>query len=1239
MGASSENQSLLDIPNNNGKGGDSTANAASSRGYSSTSSEEEGNSNNDGAQQEMMSSHHLQLEERTSSMSHDRASSSFSSSKKTMSILLAGSIAVSAFIHHRSGYGGDPAKEPTTIQLLTSPPKDDHSSYHDHKSTNTFSPHYDNAVDQRLTFDGDDDSFYSILTNYEPLSTKSPEELGFPIFNGRPEFSRPGSVFGKVRDGARIGRPLPTNEWYLNLVVGLDDTPSSEPNNNNNTHDPYENYASDANRVHTIPYIIDTVGPIVGIRLHYPGVLSYGTVVQSVFVDFHGVTLGTVTEGFTRRYGVDEDTLPNKLGIGLRWEHLEETRLSMRTSMLRGMPYGTMEYAPGVVPTIASQTMAGRPPLVDGSTMLQCGKLDPHSPNILTHSKSVLVEHDVELYFSESDLTWLVFFSRPVRVRCYVNEDKLVQAISVPPGGNGDLGPKAYSNPNAFQLRVVEDPPAEYDVDGNIIVADVHDRLIVRLALANNCTTGTNVNFCHKKRPRDQSDFASVLREHAHVYPTSPSVKYAFSNPEGGLMPESPDGKSAYLLFDWAARSYNDNSLGSEKVEEKEQSAVSEELIMFALPHQVDVLRGMDGRSSNEVLGHCVHSLHGNACLVKGGVWAMEEEFDGLPSFVAPRPPSHDSIPALAEALSKDINYTLPDNYMRGGGDTYFIGKMLSKLGRIIVIAQELRGLASTPDNEIPDGSTPDEQELRRIISKCKEVTLPSEEDVMSAIDHLRRGVEVWLNGDAEAQFTFDNTWGGLVNCGCNWNGDGCSNVVPDCPAYADPGLNFGNGFYNDHHFHYGYHIYAAAIVAEYDREWGRKYFEHVLLMIRDVANPSAEDKYFPLFRQKDWYMGNSWASGFALAGNRPYSNGRNQESSSEAISAYEGISMYGSVMMKAFGNGKSENQYDNKNAYTACRIFNIGRFLAATEISSADRYWHVYSPKRDQTYPDSYTPYVVGMMWETMAQFQTWFGSAAYLTYGIQLLPITPISERRDSDQWLRQLYQSFEESCASEDNCINEGWAVLLYCVLAELGHPKMAMQKALDMPEDAFVSAGGNGHSLTNTLWYISTRPTPGVPYDIKDPSTSIHSKAVTKTDKERKIDCGCPDTCNSKELKSIADGVTCKERILWLIANKGLSELGACSLVGGNDYKSECGMCDPAMCGAGLDTVTEDKEELGSGCPPCDAIVCTSEINRCPLATAPFLCFEGPARGGCSATAWGNENGQCAACCEIFMGCEG
>lgn len=315
---------------------------------------------------------------------------------------------------------------------------------------------------------------------------------------------------------------------------------------------------------------------------------------------------------------------------------------------------------------------------------------------------------------------------------------------------------------------------------------------------------------------------------------------------------------------------------------------------------------------------------------------------------------------------------------MRGGGDTYFSGKMLAKLGRIIAIAQELRGLAETPEEDLPgdrNSTTADVEELARIIRACKEASLPTRREFFDAVDRLRRGVEVWLNGEAEAPFTFDEAWGGLVSCGCSWNGDGCDNVFPDCPSYADPGLNFGNGYYNDHHFHYGYHIYAAAVVAEHDQEWGRRYFERVMLYVRDIANPSAEDLFFPAFRQKDWYLGNSWASGIALFGGRPYSNGRNQESSSEAIAAYEGIAMFGSVMTKAFKNGKSEIQSDNDNAYTASRIFNIGRFLAATEIRSADRYWHVYSPKRDQIYPDSYTPAVVSMMWDTMCQFQTWFG------------------------------------------------------------------------------------------------------------------------------------------------------------------------------------------------------------------------------------------------------------------------
>ena len=95
-------------------------------------------------------------------------------------------------------------------------------------------------------------------------------------------------------------------------------------------------------------------------------------------------------------------------------------------------------------------------------------------------------------------------------------------------------------------------------------------------------------------------------------------------------------------------------------------------------------------------------------------------------------------------------------------------------------------------------------------------------------------------------------------------------------------------------HFHYGYFIFASAVVAHFDPEWGRQMFERVLLLIRCIANPSEEDEVFPIWRHKDWYQGHSWASGIAVV----FLNGKNQESSSESIAAYEAIALYGTAMV-----------------------------------------------------------------------------------------------------------------------------------------------------------------------------------------------------------------------------------------------------------------------------------------------------------------------------------------------------
>ena len=45
-------------------------------------------------------------------------------------------------------------------------------------------------------------------------------------------------------------------------------------------------------------------------------------------------------------------------------------------------------------------------------------------------------------------------------------------------------------------------------------------------------------------------------------------------------------------------------------------------------------------------------------------------------------------------------------------------------------------------------------------------------------------------------------------------------------------------------------------------------------------------------------YLGYSWASGIVTIQGKPYPNGRNQESASEAIAAYEAVALYGESMV-----------------------------------------------------------------------------------------------------------------------------------------------------------------------------------------------------------------------------------------------------------------------------------------------------------------------------------------------------
>ena len=85
-------------------------------------------------------------------------------------------------------------------------------------------------------------------------------------------------------------------------------------------------------------------------------------------------------------------------------------------------------------------------------------------------------------------------------------------------------------------------------------------------------------------------------------------------------------------------------------------------------------------------------------------------------------------------------------------------------------------------------------------------------------------------------------------------------------------------------------------------------------------------------------------------------------------------------------------------------------RLYAATEVDAAQRYWHAATSSQ---IPRAYERPVVGMRWSTLAQFGTWFGGDPVFAYGIQLIPLTPYAEVRDSTAFSRALLPFYERDC----------------------------------------------------------------------------------------------------------------------------------------------------------------------------------------------------------------------------------
>jgi endoglucanase Acf2 len=214
-------------------------------------------------------------------------------------------------------------------------------------------------------------------------------------------------------------------------------------------------------------------------------------------------------------------------------------------------------------------------------------------------------------------------------------------------------------------------------------------------------------------------------------------------------------------------------------------------------------------------------------------------------------------------------------------------------------------------------------------------------------LDAIRGTLERWFTAGPDARppcFAYDGTWGTLIGYPASYG--------------SDTQLN-------DHHFHYGYFVMAAAALARFQPEWAsdRQWGPMVRLLIHDVACPRRDDRRFPFLRTFDPYAGHSWAAGHAA-----FAAGNNQESSSEAMNFAAGVILYGA-------------------ATGDVALRDLGIFLHANEARAVAQYWF---DADEAVFPDGYRHHALGILWSSGGAYATWWTANPEEIHGINFLPVT---------------------------------------------------------------------------------------------------------------------------------------------------------------------------------------------------------------------------------------------------------
>lgn len=334
--------------------------------------------------------------------------------------------------------------------------------------------------------------------------------------------------------------------------------------------------------------------------------------------------------------------------------------------------------------------------------------------------------------------------------------------------------------------------------------------------------------------------------------------------------------------------------------------------VLSLYPHQQVYLDGVtgDGPSAGAALDRAYISPRGEMeTLVGATSFTTATPFTGVlpevPAVLTGDGDANARLDALLDRVAADP--MSPDD-----DDTYWTGKALGRAARIVEIADQL-----------------DRTAVRD-----------------TALAQIEETLTDWFTaspGETEQLFAYNENWRTLVGFPASYG--------------SDTELN-------DHHFHYGYFVVAAATLARFNPDWAADtaFGGMVDELIADANGFDRNDDRYPYLRDFDIYAGHDWASGHGA-----FWAGNNQESSSEGQNFANGLIQWGAA-----------------TGDTATR--DAGIYLYATQTAAIQQYWFNESGGM----PDDFPHDVVGMVWGDGGTYTTWFSADPEMIQGINTLPIT---------------------------------------------------------------------------------------------------------------------------------------------------------------------------------------------------------------------------------------------------------